>query len=88
MLRVTRPGGALIWYDLRVANPANPNVTPIQRSEIRALFPKCAIDLRSSTLAPPLARYLARWSFAVCAVLSSLPFLRTHYAALITKPSG
>jgi ubiquinone/menaquinone biosynthesis C-methylase UbiE len=87
MLRVARPGGALIWYDLRVPNPVNPNLRPIRRREIETLFPECSIDLRSSTLAPPLARSLARWSYLTCAVLSSFPLLRTHYAALIRKPS-
>jgi len=86
MLRVTRPGGAVLWYDVRVANPANPDLVAMPRREIRALFPGCAVHLRGSTLAPPLARRLAPWSFLACALLSTLPMLRTHWAALIRKP--
>ncbi len=88
MLRVVRPGGAIVWYDLRVPNPFNPAIRPVRRREIKMLFPECAIALRSSTIAPPLARFLARWSVIACAMLSSLPWLRTHYAALIRKPSS
>jgi SAM-dependent methyltransferase len=85
MLRVTRPGGGILWYDVRIGNPTNPNLRAIGRNEIRRLFPGCAISMVSSTLAPPLARCLAPWSFLACAALGAIPFLRTHYAVFIRK---
>jgi hypothetical protein len=61
-------------------------VRAIGRREIRALFPEAAINIRSTTLAPPLARRLAPVSFLACEIASLLPMLRTHYAALLGKP--
>lgn len=88
MLRVARPGGSLLWFDVRVTNPSNPNLLAMRRRDIQRLFPGCSVVLRSSTLAPPLARRLAPLSFLICAMLSSIPILRTHYIALIVKPKG
>ncbi len=88
MLRVLRPGGLVIWYDMRVGNPRNPDVRGITRSEVESLFPGCACRFRRTTLAPPLARRLAPASWALCHLLSRLPFLLTHYLAFISKPSA
>ncbi len=84
--RVLRPGGALLWHDFRYPSPGNPNVRPVGRREIVNLFPEAVITIRSTTLAPPLARTLARYSMLACEAAALLPFLRTHYAALIRKP--
>ncbi len=86
MLRVLRPGGRIVWYDFHVNNPANPDVRAVGHAEIRRLFPGCAVDARRVTLAPPIARRLAGWSWLVCRLLETLPFLRTHSLAVITKP--
>lgn len=86
MLRVLRPGGLIIWYDLRVNNPANGKVRPVGAREIRVLFPGCAVRLQSLTLAPPLARRIVPVSWMLALALEKLPFLRTHYLALIRKP--
>lgn len=88
MWRVLRPGGFVLWYDLRYSNPHNPNVRPVGKREISMLFPGAVIRLRSNTLAPPIARRLAPVSVLVCDLVSLLPVLRTHYAALIGKPGG
>lgn len=84
MARVTRPGGAVLVYDFWT-NPTNRDVRPLRRSELRDLFPGRPIAFRGTTLAPPLLRVLIRlpggW-FASTA-LEMLPFLRTHYVALI-----
>jgi ubiquinone/menaquinone biosynthesis C-methylase UbiE len=86
MWRVLCPGGFVLWYDFRYPNPRNRDVRPVGRSEIASLFPDAAIDIRSVTLAPPLARRLALWSSLACEAASLLPPLRSHYAALIAKP--
>jgi ubiquinone/menaquinone biosynthesis C-methylase UbiE len=88
MLRVLSPGGLVIWYDMRVDNPGNPDVRGVPRSEVEALFPGCVCRFRRATLAPPLARRLAPASRALCQLLSAFPFLLTHYLAFISKPSA
>ena len=56
--RVLKPGGAVVWYDLRYSNPINTNVRGLNRSAIRALFPRFAINVRTVTVLPPLGRRL------------------------------
>lgn len=85
MLRVLKPGGAILWFDPRVSNPRNPELKPARASEIRALFPACEIDLQSVLLAPPLSRLLAARAWPLAQMLHSVPLLRTHYAGLIRK---
>jgi ubiquinone/menaquinone biosynthesis C-methylase UbiE len=86
MLRVLKPGGAVLWFDFRVNNPANPHVRGIPAREIRSLFAGCHVELASALLAPPLGRRIAGWSWPLAELLHSFPFLRTHYAGLIRKP--
>jgi len=80
--RVLKPGGALLWYDFWV-NPGNREVQPLGIKDIRRLFPGSDIDRRRVTLAPPLARRLASISWLGCSILDALPFLRTHWLALV-----
>ena len=79
MLRVLRPNGAILWYDLRIDNPRNLDVRGITRREIAALFPSCRIELRRVTLAPPVARWVAARSRTAAFLLAGIPLLRTHY---------
>jgi SAM-dependent methyltransferase len=83
--RALAPGGALLWYDLRVDNPRNRNVRGIGRRELAALFPGLSGPVRSSTLAPPIARAVAPASWLAATVLETLPFLRTHLVAVLVK---
>ena len=87
MWRILRPGGLVLWYDFRYPSPRNRDVRPVGRREISQLFPDAAIHIRSTTLAPPLSRSLAPLSINVCNLISLLPALRTHYAALLQKPA-
>lgn len=85
--RVLVPGGAVVWYDFRVANPRNPHVRGVGRAEIARLFPGYALHLRSLTVLPPLARRLGRavrWAYPA---LARVPALRTHYLGLLRKPA-
>ena len=81
--RVLRPGGALLWYDLRVPNPRNPNVRPVSRRELAALFPGLVGPVETATLAAPLARHVAPWSELVAGALERCPWLRTHLLAVL-----
>jgi ubiquinone/menaquinone biosynthesis C-methylase UbiE len=88
MGRVVRPGGAILWYDMRVDNPWNRDVRGLSRARVRALFPGWAASFRSITLAPPLVRRMAPRSWLACAALDMIPFLRTHWLATIVRPPG
>lgn len=85
MLRLVKPEGLILWYDFRVDNPWNRDVRGVNRAEIRDLFPGCDIDLRGATLAPPLVRLLAPYSFLACYLLAKIPFFCTHYVGAIRK---
>lgn len=85
MLRVLRPGGAIIWYDFHVNNPRNPDVRGVGKKEIFSLFPGCRIVLEKLTLAPPVGRPVARLSVPLYRLLSSIKPLCTHYLGLIIK---
>lgn len=83
MRRVLKPDGAILWLDFFVNNPRNREVRGVGRKEICSLFPDCDIALRRVTLAPPLARLLAPYSWLLCDVLAGLAFLDTHYLGLL-----
>jgi ubiquinone/menaquinone biosynthesis C-methylase UbiE len=86
MLRVLKPGGGILWFDIRVNNPRNREIRGIRAAEIRSLFPGCAVQLTPALLAPPLSRLIAGWSWPFAEALQALPFLCTHYAGLVFKP--
>lgn len=83
MLRVLKPGGALIWYDFAFNNPKNSNVKGMKRAELSRLFPHCRIDARKVTLAPPIARRLVPFSWGASALLQATRLLNTHLLAII-----
>jgi SAM-dependent methyltransferase len=85
MLRVLRPDGLILWYDYHVNNPWNPDVKGVKKREIRQLFPGCTIELRRVTLAPPLTRLIAPYSWLLCYWLQKIPLLCTHYLGAIRK---
>jgi len=85
ILRVLAPGGALLWYDFAFNNPRNSNVRGIKKAELKNLFPGLAGKIRSVTLAPPIARLIAPRSWALAAILETIPLLRTHLLAVLIK---
>ena len=84
--RVLKPGGWLIWYDLRYDNPANPAVHGLSRARLRELFPGWQAELRTLTLLPPLARRLGRLTRVAYPVLHALPVLRSHLVGRLRRP--
>lgn len=86
MWRWLKPGGGVLWYDLTIDNPGNPDVRGVPLRRVRALFPEGRIEARRVTLAPPLARAACRVHPGLYTVLNALPFLRTHVLAWIGKP--
>jgi len=85
MLRVLHPNGIIIWYDYHVDNPKNPDVKGIKKKQINNLFPNCYIHLKRLTLAPPITRAIAPYSYLLCYLLEKIPVLRTHYLGIIKK---
>jgi ubiquinone/menaquinone biosynthesis C-methylase UbiE len=77
--RVLRPDGRLIWYDMRLPNPGNPNVHRLTRQWIARAFRGWDVHLRSITLLPPLARRLGPLTPWLYPALSAVPALRSHY---------
>ena len=87
ILRVLRPGGIVLWYDFCLGNPQNPYMQPISEAEVGRLFPACPVELHRVSLATPLVRLLAPRSPRMCAVLSRVPALCTHYLGVVRKPA-
>jgi len=85
VIRVLKPGGAVVWYDLRYDNPRNPNVRGMPATAVRALFPGFDLHIHTVTLLPPLARRLGRATPVLYPALALIPALRTHYLGLLVK---
>lgn len=86
MWRWLKPGGAVIWYDFTVNNPRNPDVRGVPLRRVRELFPLGCLQHRRVTLAPPLARAVCSVHPGLYRVFNTLPVLRTHVLAWVTKP--
>jgi SAM-dependent methyltransferase len=86
IMRVLVSGGGVVWYDVRMCNPMNRNVHGISRKQIQNLFPRFKLRLETVSLLPPLARRLGRLTNLLYSPLCSLPFLRSHYLGVLTKP--
>jgi hypothetical protein len=84
-VRVLRPGGLILWYDMRVGNPRNRNVVGIGRRRLTELFPGMSFVLRSATVLPPLARALGPATSLLYPLLGMAPVLRTHWVAVLRK---
>jgi ubiquinone/menaquinone biosynthesis C-methylase UbiE len=85
IVRVLAPAGALLWYDFAFDNPRNPNVRSVSRRALRKLFPSLRGEIRSVTLAPPLARAIAPRSWMLATLLEKIPMLRTHLLGVLIK---
>lgn len=82
--RVLRPGGMVLWYEMRYSNPANPNVKAVTRRALARMFPGFTADLRSTTLVPQLVRHLPLRRI-LFPLLAAVPWLRTHWAGVLQK---
>ena len=81
MVRVLRPDGRIIWYDMR----STANLIPIDLAEMKSLFPGCSMTVRSATLGWWLSHFLAPKSRVAAILMEKLPPTRSHYIALIRK---
>lgn len=87
MWRWIRPGGGVLWYDFVFDSPGNPDVRGMPIRQVRGLFPEARLHIRRVTLAPPLARVLARVHPVLLALAAPcLPLLKTHRVVWAVKP--
>ena len=86
--RLLRPGGWLVWLDLRYANPTNSAVHGLSAGRLARLFPGWRRELRSAGLLPPLARRLGPTTPIAYPALASLPLLRSHLVGRLQRPEG
>jgi SAM-dependent methyltransferase len=85
--RWLKPGGAVVSYDFCVPSPGNRDVRAFTVAQCAALFPQGQLrHVRRVTLAPPLARVLARIHPSLHRAAHAVPLLRTHRMVWITKP--
>ncbi|HYM66094.1 MAG TPA: class I SAM-dependent methyltransferase [Patescibacteria group bacterium] len=85
IVRVLRPGGGLLWYDVRYDSNSNRNVHAMKAKRVRELFAPLHGRLQTVTLLPPLARRLGPVTGAAYPVLVGLPPLRSHLIGLLRK---
>ncbi len=85
--RVTRPGGWLVWFDLRYDNPSNRAVHGITTQRLSMLFPGWQQELRASTLIPPIARRLGPTTPVLYPLLEAVPLLRSHLIGRLRCPT-
>jgi len=83
--RVVRPGGGLLWYDVRYDSNSNHSVKAVGKRSIWELFPEFDGELTAITLAPPVARRLGVFTTTLYPVLSLAPPLRSHLCGLLRK---
>lgn len=85
MVRVTRRGGLIVWYDVCLRNPFNRHVRSIGRRELRSYFQDCTGEIVSLTLIPHIARVVAPLSLRACRLLERVPLLRSHLLAVLRR---
>jgi SAM-dependent methyltransferase len=86
MLRVLRPGGRLLWYDIRTVRRPVPDIHPIDRREVATLFVGCDIVSRPSTLRWDVLSRILPLGRQLSLALEVVPMLNSHLIAVI-RPS-
>jgi ubiquinone/menaquinone biosynthesis C-methylase UbiE len=86
MLRVLKPGGVLISFDLRYPQFLSRHRVGFGMRGLREVFPGVPIASSTHVLLPPLARLLAPRSASLCRLLERVAFLRAFRMAVIRKP--
>lgn len=88
LVRIVRPGGFILVYDMRRRSPGNHHVHPVTAEDIRRWFPRAPLRAKTITLAPPVARRLGHWAPWMYGPLAQVPLLRTHAMYVLRRPSS
>jgi glycosyltransferase involved in cell wall biosynthesis/SAM-dependent methyltransferase len=88
MERVTRPGGSIVWYDMRMTRPDNPDVRPVGVREAKRFHPCATVSSRVVTLNPLLSRRAAPTSWLLAEILGAVPWLCGHRITVIRLPGA
>lgn len=84
--RLLRPGGWLIWSDVRIGNPRNAEVHGVSDHALRRLFPRWRIEVQRAGLMPPIARRLGPIAGLAYPALAAAPWLRSHLVGRLQPP--
>jgi ubiquinone/menaquinone biosynthesis C-methylase UbiE/ribosomal protein S18 acetylase RimI-like enzyme len=84
--RVLKPGGNVLWYDVRYPNPKNTHLRPVSTADLTDLFPTFRAKLRTTTVLPPLMRALGGMANLAYPFLARIPAVRSHLIGTLTKP--
>ena len=87
LVRIVRPGGLIVVYDMRRRSPGNQHVHPISSEDIRRWFPRAPMRTTTITLAPPIARRAGKWAPWLYGPLATVPLLRTHAMHVLRRPA-
>lgn len=82
MVRVLRPNGRILWYDIRSIKPTA-SLVPIDLAELKSLFPGCSVAVRPATLGWRPSHFLVPRSRTAAILVQKLPGMRSHYVGLI-----
>jgi ubiquinone/menaquinone biosynthesis C-methylase UbiE len=85
-VRVCKPGGLTIVYELSIQPPYNKDVMIITRRKMKRIFKGQRIRFVSLTLNPLIARLVVPLSTTLAEIIENVPFMKTHYFAIIEKP--
>jgi len=85
--RVLKPGGVLLWFDLRLKSKSS-GVWAVPLDEIRKLFSGFTFQLKQIGLVPPLARKLSKRSMTLTHIVALIPMLRSHLCGALIKPGN
>jgi SAM-dependent methyltransferase len=82
MVRVTRPGGRIVSYDMTAISDRNPHLVPIDTAELHRLFPGHRMTIERVSLYLPIASRVPWWAGSL---LVRIPWLRRHLFAVLTR---
>lgn len=85
--RLLRPGGWLVWLDVRYRNPANPAIHGLSERHIARLFRGWHRELRLVGLLPPIVRRLGPITPVAYPALAAVPVLRSHLVGRLRPAS-
>ena len=82
-MRVLKPNGFIIYYDMRYNNPFNNNIVGINKKELSKLFTNMKLDLNLLTIVPPVARRLGFLTKFLYPQISKISLFNSHYMFLV-----